>query len=254
MSLASLFPWLKTTTKTTQKSFWWLACGTKIAIWVCIMCFILWRMGGDLAFHLGSSFNNLTVPTSHERQKEMVLGLRDEKHNHATSWRWKSQEMGHEAETRCQNQTKEIEASFSTSQGISLQNALNSALNTNLDLNEACGEVIHPWHWLPTAFLDQGFERGSHGVQLWGGRAMSTPWKGLEESPSMWLLQMVPKTYQVLYNFQVLLWYFCDRIMGNTNSATIFINCRLSWFTFLLSSKFHDFFPKRVKFKKFLSR
>lgn len=35
---------------------------------------------GDLTFLLGSSFINFTVPTSHERQKEMVLGLGDEKH------------------------------------------------------------------------------------------------------------------------------------------------------------------------------
>lgn len=41
---------------------------------------MLWRTGGDLAFRLGGSFNNVTVPTSHGRQKEMVLGLRDEKH------------------------------------------------------------------------------------------------------------------------------------------------------------------------------
>ena len=34
----------------------------------------------DLAFLLGNSFTNFTVPTSHERQKEMVLGLRAGKH------------------------------------------------------------------------------------------------------------------------------------------------------------------------------
>lgn len=97
----------------------------------------------------------------------MVLGLRDEKHTttlpddgEAKKWAMKMPETG------CQNQTKEIEASFSTSQGILLQNALNSALNTNLDLNGACAEVIHPWDWLPTTFLDQDFERGRHGVQL----------------------------------------------------------------------------------------
>lgn len=37
---------------------------------------------------------------------------------------------------------------------------------------------------------------------------------------------------QDLFNFQVLLLYSCDRIMGNPNSSTISINDRLSWFKF----------------------
>lgn len=83
----------------------------------------------DLTFLPGSSLNNYTVPTSHVHQKEMVLGLRgDEKDTipltedgRAKKWAMKQ---------RHDVKTKEIQAKFSISQGILLQNTLNSALIT----------------------------------------------------------------------------------------------------------------------------
>lgn len=95
----------------------------------------------DLTFLPGSSLNNYTVPTSHERQKEMALGLRgDEKHTtplteggRAKKWAMKQK---HDVKT------EEIQASFSTSQGILLQNTLNSTLITNLVHNVTSGKVI----------------------------------------------------------------------------------------------------------------
>lgn len=82
--------------------------------------------------------------------------------------------MGHEAETWCQNQTKEIQESFSPSRGILLQKIWNSALNTNLDHHVTWGEVIHPWQWLPTTALDQGFKHGSLGEFF---SFLGKPWK-----------------------------------------------------------------------------
>lgn len=62
----------------------------------------------DLAFLLNSSFNTFLVPTSHECQKEMVLGLRgDEKHSTplpedggARKWAMKKK---HDAKTKSRN-------------------------------------------------------------------------------------------------------------------------------------------------------
>lgn len=60
------------------------------------MCFILWRTGGGLAFHLGSSFNNLNRANITWTSKGDGFRFKRWKTYHDTSWRWRSQEMGHE--------------------------------------------------------------------------------------------------------------------------------------------------------------
>lgn len=108
---ASLTPRFKKQNKTKhhQQTFWWLACSNKIALWVCTVASNTFRKMDVHWFSISSSqlLQQLyTVPTSHEHQMEMVLGLRRWKTHHTTSWVWQSQGMGLRTETWCQNQTK----------------------------------------------------------------------------------------------------------------------------------------------------